>query len=90
MRWPEAEMQVSADEGLSEVIGPGQWVSDLAAHLRNATAEPAYPIATALGQLTIAARQDGRMLEYETAPTRTGADQLEGKRHAEAVWHSID
>ncbi len=41
--------QVSADEGLSELVGPGQSVAGLAAHLRNATAEPAYPIATVLG-----------------------------------------
>ena len=59
--------QVSADEGLSELIVRGQSVAGLAAHLRNATAEPAYPIATVLGQLAVAARQDGRMLEYETA-----------------------
>ena len=70
-------MQVSADEGLSELIGPGQSVSGLAAHLRNATAEPAYPIATALGQLAVKARQDGRMLEYETARLVLVLDQLE-------------
>ena len=70
-------MQVSADEGLSELIGPGQSVSALAAHLRNATAEPAYPIATALGQLAVAARQDGRMLEHETARLVLVLDQLE-------------
>ena len=70
-------MQVSADEGLSELIGPGQSVSGLAAHLRNATAEPAYPIATVLGQLAVAARQDGRMLEHETARLVLVLDQLE-------------
>ena len=70
-------MQVSADEGLSELIGPGQSVAGLAAHLRNATAEPAYPIATVLGQLAIAARQDGRMLEHETARLVLVLDQLE-------------
>jgi WD40 repeat protein/TPR repeat protein len=70
-------MQVSADEGLSELIGPGQSVSGLAAHLRNATAEPAYPVATALGQLAVAARQDGRMLEHETAGLVLVLDQLE-------------
>jgi len=69
--------QVSKDEGLPELVGPGQTVSGLAAHLRNATAEPAYPIATALGQLTVAARQDGRMLEYETARLVLVLDQLE-------------
>ena len=70
-------IQVSADEGLSELIGPGQSVSGLAAHLRNATAEPAYPIATVLGQLAIAARRDGRMLEHETARFVLVLDQLE-------------
>jgi WD40 repeat protein len=70
-------MQVSADEGLSELIGPGQSVSGLAAHLRNATAEPAYPIATALGNLAVAARQAGRMLDYETARLVLVLDQLE-------------
>ena len=70
-------MQVSADEGLSELIGPGQSVAGLAAHLRNATAEPAYPIATVLGQLAVAARQAGRMLEYETARLVLVLDQLE-------------
>ncbi len=70
-------MQVSADEGLSELIGPGQSVSGLAAHLRNATAEPAYPIATVLGQLAITARQEGRMLEHETARLVLVLDQLE-------------
>ena len=69
--------QVSADEGLPELIGPGQSVAALAAHLRNATAEPAYPIATALGQLAVAARQDGRMLEHETARLVLVLDQLE-------------
>ncbi len=70
-------MQVSADEGLSELLGPGQSVAGLAAHLRNATTEPAYPIATVLGQLAIAARQDGRMLEHETARLVLVLDQLE-------------
>ncbi len=70
-------MQVSADEGLSELLGPGQTVAGLAAHLRNATAEPAYPIATALGQIAVAARQSGRMLEYESARLVLVLDQLE-------------
>ena len=70
-------MQVSADEGLSELIGPGQSVSGLAAHLRNATAEPAYPIAAVLGQLAVTARKGGRMLEYETARLVLVLDQLE-------------
>ena len=69
--------QVSEEEGLSELIGHGQSTASLGAHLRNATATPAYPIGTALGQLTLAARQSGRMLEYETAKLVLVVDQLE-------------
>jgi WD40 repeat protein/energy-coupling factor transporter ATP-binding protein EcfA2 len=69
--------QVGEQEGLSELIGPGQSPSGLAAHLRNATAEPAYPIGTALGQVAARARQDSRMLEYETAKLVLVVDQLE-------------
>ena len=69
--------RVSADEGLPELLGPGQTVSGLAAHLRNATAEPAYPIATVLGQLAVGARHEGRMLEHETARVVLVLDQLE-------------
>ena len=70
-------IQLSADEGLPELIGPGQSITGLAAHLRNATAEPAYPIATVLGQLASDARQNGRMLEHETARLVLILDQLE-------------
>jgi energy-coupling factor transporter ATP-binding protein EcfA2 len=69
--------QVGDEEGLSELIGPGQSLAGLAAHLRNATAEPAYPIGTALGQLALQARQHGRMLEYESARLVLVVDQLE-------------
>jgi WD40 repeat protein/TPR repeat protein len=69
--------QVSDQEGLSEVIGHGQTPANLAAHLRNAAATPAYPIGTALGQLTLEARQSGHMLEYETAKLVLVVDQLE-------------
>ena len=69
--------QVSEQEGVSVLIGPGQSAAMLAAHLRNATVEPAYPIGTALGQLTTQARQSGRMLEYETAKLVLVVDQLE-------------
>jgi WD40 repeat protein/TPR repeat protein len=69
--------QVSEREGLSELIGHGQSVASLAAHLRNAAATPAYPIGTVLGQLTLKARQSGRMLEYETAKLVLVVDQLE-------------
>ena len=69
--------QMSEQEGLSELIGHGQSTASLAEHLRNATATPAYPIGTALGQLTLHARQLGRMLEYETAKLVVVVDQLE-------------
>ncbi len=69
--------QVSEHEGMSELIGPGQSISSLASHLRNATSEPAYPIGTVLGQLTVSARKEGRMLEYETAKLVLVVDQLE-------------
>jgi TPR repeat protein len=39
--------------------------------------DPAYPIGTALGHLTLAERQAGRMLEHETARLVLIVDQLE-------------
>lgn len=69
--------QVSDQEGLSELIGHGQSTANLAAHLRNSTVSPAYPIGTALGQLTLQARQSGRMLDYESAKLVLVVDQLE-------------
>ena len=69
--------QLSEQEGLSELIGHGQTVANLATHLRSATAAPAYPIETALGQLATAARKSGRMLDYETAKLVLVVDQLE-------------
>jgi TPR repeat protein len=69
--------QVSEQEGLSELLGHGQSPASLAVHLRNATTTPAYPIATALGQLTLQARQSGRMLDYESAKLVLVVDQLE-------------
>ncbi len=64
-------------EGVPELIAPGQSVSNLAAHLRNATAEPGFPIGAVLGQLSVTARRDGRMLDYETAKLILVVDQLE-------------
>jgi tetratricopeptide (TPR) repeat protein len=69
--------QVNEQEGLSELLGHGQSAESLAAHLRNATGTPAFPIGTALGQLTLQARQAGRMLDYETAKLVLVVDQLE-------------
>jgi hypothetical protein len=53
--------QMGEQEGLSELIGHGQSAAGLSAHLRTATTAPAYPIDTALGQLTVKARQSGRI-----------------------------
>jgi WD40 repeat protein/TPR repeat protein len=72
-------------EGLPELIGPGQTAASLAAHLRLASAAPAYPIGTALGQLTARARQSGRMLDYETAKLVLVVDQLEELYTSERV-----
>jgi tetratricopeptide (TPR) repeat protein len=76
--------QISEQEGLSELIGHGQSLASLAAHFRNASAAPGYPIETTLGQLSGQARQTGRMLEYEGAKLVLVVDQLEelytGKR----------
>ncbi len=69
--------QVSEQEGLSELVAHGQSTASLAAHLRNAAATPAYPIGTALGQITVPARQAGRMLEYEAGTLVLVVDQLE-------------
>jgi WD40 repeat protein len=63
--------------GLPELIGPGQKIPDLAAHFRGSTTDPAYPIGTALGNLTLASRRSGRMLEHETARLVLVVDQLE-------------
>jgi WD40 repeat protein/TPR repeat protein len=64
-------------EGLPELIGQGQSISSLAAHLRQSTAQPGYPIATVLGQLTVTARREGAMLDYEAARLMLIVDQLE-------------
>lgn len=69
--------RVSEQEGLPELIGPGQTVGSLAAHLKTAASMPAYPIATVLGQLSRQAQQSGRMLEYESARLVLVVDQLE-------------
>lgn len=70
-------VQTSAEEGLPELLGHGQSVANLAAHLRTASAGAAYPIGTALGQAAMQARHCGRMLEYESAKLLLVVDQLE-------------
>ncbi len=69
--------QLSPQEGLSELLGHGQTMAGLATHLRNTASAPGYSIETALGQITMQARQDGRMLEYESARLVLVVDQLE-------------
>ena len=70
-------VRTSAEEGLPELLGHGQSVASLAAHLRTASTAPAYPIGMALGQATVHARRSGRMLEYESAKLLLVVDQLE-------------
>jgi tetratricopeptide (TPR) repeat protein len=69
--------QLSEQEGLSEILGHGQSVASFAAHLREAGSTPAYPIAGALGQVTLRQRQAGRVLEYEDIKLVLVVDQLE-------------
>lgn len=69
--------QGRAEEGLPELLVHGQSVADLAAHLRTASSAPAYPIAMALEQVAVSAREAGRMLEYESAKLLLVVDQLE-------------
>jgi WD40 repeat protein len=68
---------MDAAQGLPELVSHGQSVASFARHLRTGTAAPGYPIETALGQITVTARQSGRMLEYETAKAVLVIDQLE-------------
>jgi WD40 repeat protein len=63
--------------GLPELIGPGQDVHQLAGHLRGTIDSPGFPFANALGRLTIAGRQEGRILSYEEAKLVLIVDQLE-------------
>lgn len=63
--------------GLPELLAPGQEAAQLAAHLRTAVDAPGFVFAGALGRLTQAARQDGRLLEFEDAKLILVIDQLE-------------
>lgn len=63
--------------GLPEMLAPGQQAEKLAAHLRAAVDEPGFVFAGALGHLTQAARQDGRLLAFEEAKLILVIDQLE-------------
>ena len=63
--------------GLSELIAPGLKAEQLAALLRTAASEPGYLFALALGRMTEAARQSGRILAFEQARLLLVVDQLE-------------
>lgn len=65
------------DVGLPELTAPGQDAIELAAHLRSAVANPGYLFANALGRLTEAERQSGRLLAFEAAKLILVVDQLE-------------
>ncbi len=64
------------DVGLPELLAPGQDASRLASYMRS-TSEPGYIFENALGRLTHAARQSGRILGYEQAKLILVVDQLE-------------
>jgi WD40 repeat protein len=68
---------VGQDVGLPELIAPGQDTTKLATHLRGAVGDPGYLFANALGRLTEAARQSGRLLAFEEAKLILVVDQLE-------------
>ena len=69
--------QGDESEGLPEVLVSGQTASDLAAHFRGATKEPAYPINSALARITSYAKAEGKLLEGEIAKAVLIVDQLE-------------
>lgn len=69
--------QVGEQEGLSELVPPGQPISALAQHLRHATTQPAYPIGTALAQIGSRIRRDGRPADYANPKLVLVIDQLE-------------
>jgi WD40 repeat protein len=61
--------------GLPELTAKGQNTTQLATHLRGS--EPSYLFANALGGLTEAERQSGRLLAFEDAKLILVVDQLE-------------
>jgi WD40 repeat protein len=62
--------------GLPELLAPGQDASKLASYMRS-TSEPGYIFDNALGRLTHAARESGKILGYEQAKLILVVDQLE-------------
>ena len=64
-------------DGLAELISSEITLGDLAAHLREAGAEPSLPFRIALAGLATKARGEGRMLAYESARLVLVVDQLE-------------
>jgi tetratricopeptide (TPR) repeat protein len=65
------------DVGLPEVIGPDQDARALASYLRSAAKDPGFAFGNALGRLTQAERDGGRLLSYEAAKLILVVDQLE-------------
>ena len=65
------------DIGLPELLGPGQTVADLAAHLRLAPDAPGFLFAAALARVTDEGRRTGRLLAFEQAKLILVIDQLE-------------
>jgi WD40 repeat protein len=63
--------------GLPELIASGQDAGKLATHLRGAINEAGYLFANALGRLTEAERESGRLLAFEEAKLLFVVDQLE-------------
>ena len=75
----QALTRTSSEEGvgLSELLGPGQNVDMLAAHLNNSLDNPGYVFDYALARLAESARKSGHLLEFETAKLILVIDQLE-------------
>lgn len=65
------------DLGLPELSSPSMPVSDLARHLREASAHPGLPLAMVLDRIGEAACASGRMLRFERAVLVLVVDQLE-------------
>jgi hypothetical protein len=66
-----------ADVGLRELLAQGQSAEQLASFLRDAARAPGFLFGNALGRLTEAGRQSGRLLAFEDAKLILVVDQLE-------------
>jgi WD40 repeat protein len=68
---------VRGEDGLPELITPGQDAEKLAAYMRTAISQTGYLFSNALGRVTQVARDRGRLLPYEEAKLILVVDQLE-------------